>query len=154
MPDDVLLCLMTRIKKMAVWKTTFVSKRLNTPVLRSLHALPVVVLAIPANSAARAKQAKSAKHIVLGWAIIFAWGPLWEGRSLRRAMLSYASRSKYRVIASAVSTNIYYVTLQEISVLKIFLNASAGHPWHSRLPLPYVLSNVHTFALMQMRRCV
>ena len=33
-------------------------------VLHSLHALPVAVLAIPANSAARAPHAKSSKHIV------------------------------------------------------------------------------------------
>ena len=55
-------------RKMALWKTTFVSEHLNIDqpnwpsVLHSLHALPVAVLAIPANSAARANHAKSAKH--------------------------------------------------------------------------------------------
>jgi len=33
-------------------------------VMSSLHALPVAVLAIPANNADRANHAKSAKHIV------------------------------------------------------------------------------------------
>jgi len=62
-PEGLLLFLTTRIKKMADWKTTFVSERLNkdqtqlTKFLHSLHALPVAVLAILANSAARAKHA-------------------------------------------------------------------------------------------------
>jgi len=51
---------------MAVWKITFVSEHLNTDqtqlTLLLLHALPVAVLALPANSVARASHAKSAKH--------------------------------------------------------------------------------------------
>jgi len=71
MPEDLLLFLSTRIKKLAVWKTKFVSEHSNTDqqphftkCLHSLHALPVAVLAIPDNSAARTNYAKRAKHIV------------------------------------------------------------------------------------------
>jgi len=70
MPEDLLLFLTIRIKKMAVWKTTFVSEHLKadqsqfTKCLHSLHALPVAALAIPANSGARANLAKSTKRIV------------------------------------------------------------------------------------------
>jgi len=50
MPEDILLFLTKRTKKMAVWKTTFVSEHLNADQsqlskcfsLHSLHALPVV----------------------------------------------------------------------------------------------------------------
>ena len=49
---------------MAVWKTTVVCEHLNTDQSNWLSALPVAVSAIPANSAARANHAKSAKHIV------------------------------------------------------------------------------------------
>jgi len=59
MPEDLLSFLTTRIKKMALWKTTFV-----TEYLHSLHALSVAVLTIPANSAARVNHAKRAKHTV------------------------------------------------------------------------------------------
>jgi len=94
MPEDLLLFLTTRTKKMAAWKTTFASEHLaytqispNWPsVLHSLHALPVAVLTIPANSAAPANHSKSAKH--------------------------------------------------------------------SRLTLLFVLSNMHTLTLTQMRRCI
>jgi len=54
---------------MPVWKTTFVSEHLKTDQFQlnksflSLHALPVVVLAIPVNSAGQGNHAKSAKHI-------------------------------------------------------------------------------------------
>jgi len=69
-PEDLLLFLTTRIKKMAFWKTTFVSEHLNTDqfqltsVLHTLQVLSVAVLAIPANSAAQVNHAKSVKHIV------------------------------------------------------------------------------------------
>jgi len=59
MPEDLLSFLTTRIKKMVLWKTTFVSEHLH-----SLHVLSVAVLTIPANSAARVNHAKSAKHTV------------------------------------------------------------------------------------------
>jgi len=54
---------------MVVWKITFVSEHLNTDqsqVTKCFHSydLPVAVLAIPVNSAARENQAKSAKRIV------------------------------------------------------------------------------------------
>jgi len=48
MPEDLLLFLATRIKKVAVWKTAFVCEHLNTHMsqlnkcLHSFHALPVV----------------------------------------------------------------------------------------------------------------
>jgi len=69
MPEDLLLFLTTRIKKMCIWKTTFVSEHLNTDQSQltkcfALVACFVAVLAIPANSAARVNYAKSAKHIV------------------------------------------------------------------------------------------
>ena len=70
MPEDLFLFLMTRIKQWlfgklhlcpSIWTHT-------SPIcpsrLHSLSALPVAVLAIPANSTARANHAKSAKHIV------------------------------------------------------------------------------------------
>jgi len=59
MPEDLLSFLTARIKKMVLWKTTFVSEHLH-----SLHALSVAVLTIPANSAARVNYEKSAKHAV------------------------------------------------------------------------------------------
>jgi len=73
MPEDVLLFLTTGIKKMAVWKTTFVSEHLNTDQSQLSKCFALVACFIccslgdfrfPANSAARAKHAKSAKHIV------------------------------------------------------------------------------------------
>jgi len=59
MREDLLSFLTTKIKKMALWKTTFVSEHLH-----SLHVLSVAVLMIPANSAARVNHAKSTKHAV------------------------------------------------------------------------------------------
>jgi len=67
--EYLLLFLTTRIKKMTVWKTRFVSEHLNRPVPNdqvfcTRCMLWLLVLAIPANSAARANHAKSTKHIV------------------------------------------------------------------------------------------
>jgi len=68
MPEDLLLLFTTRVKKMAVWKTTFVSEHLDTDQsqltkrLHSLHVLPAAVLVIPTSSAARANHANSAKQ--------------------------------------------------------------------------------------------
>jgi len=59
MPEDLLSFLTTRIKKMTLWKTTFVPEHLH-----SLHALSVAVLTIPANSVAKVNHAKSGKHTV------------------------------------------------------------------------------------------
>jgi len=75
MLENILLFLTNRIKKMAVWKTTFASEHLNADQsqltecfsLHSSRALPVAVLAIPTNSAARVNHAKSGKHIVHWW---------------------------------------------------------------------------------------
>jgi len=69
MPEDLLLFLTIRIKKMSVWKTIFVPEHSNTDQSQlttcfALHALPVAVLAILANSAAQANHITSAKHIV------------------------------------------------------------------------------------------
>jgi len=55
-----------------------------------------------------------------GWAIIFARGPrLMEGRTFLW--------EKKQVSAYRLSTNIYCEKLEEISDLKSFLNAAAGH---------------------------
>jgi len=62
MPDDLLLFFSSIIKKMAVWKDTFVSERLNTDqsqltgVLHPSYALPVAVLTIPAAVTAQPGQ--------------------------------------------------------------------------------------------------
>jgi len=57
---------------MAVWKTTFVSEHVNTDQSQlTKHTLPVAVLVIPANIAARANHAKSAKHIVDDFSHVF-----------------------------------------------------------------------------------
>ena len=71
MPVDLLLCLTTKIKKMADWKSTFASEHLNTDQSQSTKCFalvacfsPVAVLAILANSVAWANHTKRAKHIV------------------------------------------------------------------------------------------
>ena len=60
---------------MAAWKNTFVSKRLTTVqtklMLHSLYALPVAVLEIPANSAARSNNAKNAKHVIDYFSLVY-----------------------------------------------------------------------------------
>jgi len=69
MPEDVLLLLTTRIKKMSVWKIAFVSEHLNTDQSQLTKCFSLVAvfdccsLAIPANSAAWENHAKSAKHM-------------------------------------------------------------------------------------------
>jgi len=45
---------------------------------------------------------KQGFYSFFAWVIIFAWGPLWEGRIWRRAVPSYGSRSKSWFIASAL----------------------------------------------------
>jgi len=65
MPGDLLLFLTTKIKKMAVWKTTFVSKHLNTEQSQLIKCFAfVAALAILAKSTPQANHAKSAKLIV------------------------------------------------------------------------------------------
>jgi len=68
MPEDLLLFLLTRIQKMAVWKIiTFVSKhvKMDQSQLTKYFALDVsvAVLAILANSLVQANHARSTKHI-------------------------------------------------------------------------------------------
>jgi len=70
MSEDLLLFLRTRIKKMPVCKTTFVSEHLNAdqsqfPTCFASVAQPVAFLTIPANSAARANHVKSAEQSTL-----------------------------------------------------------------------------------------
>jgi len=76
-----------------------------------------------------------------GVAIIFAWGPLWEGRIFRRAVRFYGSRSRSWCIASALIFPLRSWTKFQVGrifwmLLRATENAMAGHIWPTVRYLP------------------
>jgi len=78
---------------------------------------------------------------VRGEQLVFAWGPLWEGRICRRAVPSCGSRSKSRFIATTPifimrSWRKFHILRFAWTLLRATENAVAGHIWPAVLYLP------------------